>query len=100
VGINGPGVGSFNPAGQVFGGWRSSSPQAEGPVDMEPRVVSRADVGDRLESIECARGHVSGLGAHDRGSVCLGTHVAERLGIHPGLVVSGDTDGRVASEPQ
>jgi hypothetical protein len=37
--------------------------------------------GIRLKGIECARGHVSGLGAHDHGSVSLGERLAQRLGF-------------------
>ena len=98
-----PGVRALDPVDQVLEARARGSPQTERAVDVQPRSGALARLRDRRERIGGSRVDVACLSADDRRPGGVPESVAERVRLHPALVVDGnelDRRGPEAEQPQ
>jgi hypothetical protein len=102
VGIEGRRVGTVEADEERRHGWRRCPWEPVGTVDVQPRAVARAYVGDRVERIygpreRRARCRHHGHGQNAGGDVG-GERLVERLRSHPAAAVDGDVADGGASQ--
>ena len=101
VGVRRPRVGAADAVHQVCERRRHGGPQAEGAVDVDPRVrVALERRGDLADRVEAAGVHVAGLCRHDQRPVDRRDRGSCGVRLHPPLVVGRDADHPVAPEAQ
>ena len=79
---------------------RRGGPEPERAVDVKPRAGSLDRIGDRVQVVERAGVDLAELRAHDGRARLAGELLAECVGDHAALRVSGHEPDRVGSEPE
>ena len=100
VRVGRPGVRALDAAHLLPKGRRSSGPETERAVDVEPGTMPLAEVGDLVEGIERSSVDLPGLRADDRRPVEPREGFGEGRGDHPTLLVGADPNRGLPAEAQ
>ncbi len=94
VRVEGPRVGALDALDEMPKRRACGGPQAEGPVDVQPRPGLGGGVGDAVQVVEGAGVDLAGLGADDCGSVPGGALPGGQLLAQPPHIHPAGTVGR------
>jgi hypothetical protein len=100
VRVEGPRVGAAGTGDEMAQRRACGGPQAEGPVDVEPRPRLCRGVGDGIKVVEGAGIDLAGLGADDRRHVPGGKLLAQPGDLDPGGTIGGDDRQRSPPDAQ